>query len=70
MDLSGAILTNHAREQIAARGLDESVVRAVLAAPEQVLPERAGRVVAQSIDVMSGYLIRVFVDVIARLLKW
>jgi hypothetical protein len=63
MDLSGAILTDHAREQLAARGLDEASVRAVLGAPEQVLDVRPGRVVAQSAVTVPGYLVRVFVDI-------
>jgi len=61
MDFSGAMLTEHAAEQIAKRQLSEADVRRVLAAPEQVLPQRPGRVVAQRL--IGGYLVRVFVDV-------
>ena len=63
MDLSSAVITEHCREQLAARGLDEQAVRAVLRSPEQVLEVRAGRVVAQSTDSIAGYLLRVFVDI-------
>jgi hypothetical protein len=63
MDLSTAVLTEHSREQLAARGLNESAIRAVLKNPEQVLETRAGRVVAQSTSPIPGYLLRVFVDV-------
>jgi len=61
MDLSGAIITEHAADQLAKRGLSEDTIRRVLAAPQQTLPVRAGRVVVQSID--GNYLIRVFVDI-------
>jgi hypothetical protein len=61
MDLSGAILTQHALDQMAKRQIAEDAVRAVLAAPEEVLSDRPGRVVAQSL--VEGYLLRIFVDV-------
>ena len=53
--------TEHARQQMARREITEADVRMVLASPEQVLPVREGRVVAQS--VVAGYLLRVFIDV-------
>lgn len=61
MDLSGAILTQHALDQMAKRQIAEGTVQAVLAAPEELLPDRPGRVVAQSL--VDGYLLRIFVDV-------
>jgi len=61
MDLSQAILTEHALQQMAKRQVTAVDVRRVLAAPEQVLEVRAGRVVAQGI--VGGYLLRVFTDV-------
>ncbi len=61
MDLSRAILTEHAAAQMARRQLAEADVRRVLRAPEEVLPVRPGRVVAQGL--IGGYLVRVFVDV-------
>jgi hypothetical protein len=60
-DLREAVLTEHAQEQMLRRKLSEASVRAVLREPEQVLPVRAGRVVAQA--AAGGFLIRVFVDV-------
>jgi hypothetical protein len=60
MDLSGAKVTPHAALQMAKRQLSEADVRRVLAAPEQVLPVRPGRVVAQA--VVAQHLVRVFVD--------
>jgi len=60
-DLREAVLTDHARKQMQRRQLSEASVRAVLKGPEQVLPVRAGRVVAQA--AAEGFLIRVFVDV-------
>ena len=60
-DLREAVLTDHARGQMRRRHLSEASVRAVLSGPAQILPVRAGRVVAQAIA--RGFLIRVFVDV-------
>jgi hypothetical protein len=59
------VLTPHAEEEIAGRGIDPATVAAVLAAPEQRLPVRSGRDVLQSRVTQDGkmYLIRVFVDV-------
>ncbi|MFH1266928.1 MAG: DUF4258 domain-containing protein [Planctomycetota bacterium] len=61
MDLSGAILTEHAAAQMARRQLAEADVRRVLTEPEEVLPVRPGRVVAQGL--IGAHLVRVFVDV-------
>ena len=61
MDLSRAILTEHAAGQMARRQLAEADVRRVLTAPEEVLPVRPGRVVAQAL--IGSHLVRVFVDV-------
>ena len=60
-NLTLAILTDHARDQLAQRGLAESMIRQVLAAPGQVLDVRPGRVVAQSR--LDACLVRVFVDI-------
>jgi hypothetical protein len=40
MDLSGAVLTTHALEQMAKRQIAESDVRHVLASPEEILAIR------------------------------
>ena len=61
MNLSAAILTVHAREQLAVRSLDESMVLLALAQPDSVTPVRPGRVVAQKR--FDQHLLRVFVDV-------
>jgi hypothetical protein len=47
------------------RGLEEAIVRQVLAHPEQRIVVRSGREVAQSRIELAGrrYLLRVFVDV-------
>jgi hypothetical protein len=60
------VLTAHARQQMARRGLSRDLVHLVLIAPEQRLETRPGRVVLQS-RVHTGtpertYLVRVFVD--------
>jgi hypothetical protein len=61
MDLSRAVLTEHALAQMAKRQVTAADVGRVLAAPEQVLEVRGGRVIAQG---MAGeYLLRVFVDI-------
>jgi len=61
MQLHQAILTGHAARQLERRQLSETDVRRVLAAPEQVVPVRAGRVVAQGL--IGEHLLRVFVDI-------
>jgi Domain of unknown function (DUF4258) len=61
MDLSDAILTEHALLQMAKRQLSESDIRRVLDLPEVVQEVREGRVVAQAM--IGEYLFRIFVDV-------
>jgi len=61
MDLSGAVLTDHALQQMLKRQVAEAEVRQVLGQPEDVQPVRAGRVVAQAM--VGQYLVRVFVDI-------
>lgn len=60
-------LTDHARLEMKRRGIIESQVAQVLAAPEQVKVVRSGRVVYQSQAEFDGptkaYLLRVFVDI-------
>jgi hypothetical protein len=60
------VLTSHARQQMARRGLSQETVHLVLIAPEQRLEIRPGRIVLQS-RVRTGtpertYLVRVFDD--------
>jgi hypothetical protein len=61
MDLTGAVFSAHAVEQMLKRRVSEDHVRQVLASSEAVVAVRTGRVVAQA--VVGSYLIRVFVDV-------
>ena len=61
MNLSAAILTAHAREQLAVRSLDEPTIRLALAQPDSVTPVRPGRVVAQKL--LDKHLLRIFVDI-------
>ncbi|RIK78878.1 MAG: hypothetical protein DCC67_11155 [Planctomycetota bacterium] len=61
MELPSAVLTDHAQEQMARRQIDEAEVRQILAAPEEVIPVREGRIVAQGLT--GDQLLRVFVDV-------
>jgi hypothetical protein len=61
MDLAEAVISDHATRQMNRRGIAESDVRQVLKAPEAVLPDRPGRVVAQGM--VDGHLLRVFVDI-------
>lgn len=61
MDLSGAVLTEHAIGQLQKRQISEADVRAVLTQPESVHPVRIGRVVAQAM--VGQYLFRAFVDI-------
>jgi len=59
-------LSDHARSEIARRGLEEAMAVRVASAPEQVIPVREGREVRQSrVDFFPGaraYLVRVVVD--------
>jgi Domain of unknown function (DUF4258) len=59
------VLTPHAMFELQRRGLDEAVVRQVLASPGQRMAVRPGRDAVQSLLDLGGkqYLIRVFVDV-------
>jgi hypothetical protein len=59
------VITPHAAFEMVRRRIPGSIVRAVLAAPEQRYPVRAGRDVLQSTVPLAGkiYLVRVFVDV-------
>ena len=58
-----AILTAHARDEMARRDIEEAVVLDVLANPEQRISVRAGRDVLQGRKLVDGNLIRVFVDI-------
>jgi hypothetical protein len=59
------VVTAHAVSQSRRRGLDEALLEAVLARPEQRSPLRPGRDVLQSRIDIDGrrYLVRVIVDV-------
>ena len=59
------VLTPHATSELQRRGLDETIVSQVLAAPEQREALRPGRDVLQSRFEIEGkrYLVRVLVDV-------
>lgn len=59
------VLTPHASYELRRRGLDETMVRRVLAHPEQRIAVRSGRDVVNSRVEIAGrrYLVRVFVDV-------
>ena len=63
--ISDFILTPHALLGMQRRGLEETLLRRVLAAPEQREVVRPGRDLLQSRIDMGGklYLLRVFVDV-------
>ena len=67
VDLRQAVLTDHARRQMARRGLAEADVRDVLEQPEHIEPVRPGRIVVQkSLSLGTpprNYMLRVFVDV-------
>jgi hypothetical protein len=59
------LVTSHAAFEIRRRGIEEGVVRHILAAPEQRHAVRPGRDVLQSRVAFSGKtrLLRVFVDI-------
>jgi hypothetical protein len=58
-------IASHATVEMERRGIDQTIVRRVLAAPEQRHTVRAGRHVLQSRIAFDDkiYLVRVFVDV-------
>jgi hypothetical protein len=59
------VLTPHVSRELRRRGLDEEVIRKILADPEQRIAVRPGREVVHSRFELEGrrYLMRVFVDV-------
>ena len=61
------VITSHAAFEMKRRGLNEEIVHMVLAAPEQRLDVRPGRVALQSRVSMGApkksYLVRVLVDI-------
>jgi Domain of unknown function (DUF4258) len=61
------VLTDHALFEMKRRGLGEAAVRRILAAPDQRIEVREGRVVLQARltegEPPKPYLLRVFVDV-------
>jgi hypothetical protein len=59
------VLTPHASFELRRRGLDDAIIRQVLADPEQRVAVRPGREVVHSRFELAGrfYLVRVFVDV-------
>ena len=63
-------ISDHAAFEMERRGLSIELVRAVLAAPEQRIEVRPGRVVLQSRRAVGEpaktYLVRVFVDIDRR----
>jgi len=61
VDLTGAILTDHALVQMSRRDIAPQQVRAVLANADEVQNVRPGRVVVHGMD--GKRLLRVFVDV-------
>jgi len=61
MDLSQAILTDHAHAQMRKRQVTVMDVQQVLDSPEAVIAVRNARVVAQAM--VGRHLLRVFVDI-------
>lgn len=59
------ILTQHARQELARRGIPQTLLDSVLQYPQQVVPERHGRKAYQSqLDLGGGriFLLRAIVD--------
>ncbi len=61
IDLSKAVITDHAMQQMAKRGIAQAEVVRVLALAEELILVRPGRVVVQG--GAGEHLLRVFVDV-------
>lgn len=67
LDLSSAVITNHAAEALRERNLSESTLRDALEDPDQSQVVRPGRWVVQKMfrdrKAAKDYMLRVFVDV-------
>lgn len=67
LDLSSAVITDHAAEALRERNLSESTLRDALENPDPSQVVRPGRWVVQKMfrdrDAAKDYLLRVFVDV-------
>lgn len=61
MDLTNAIITQHATSQMAKRGLAEAEVRHALAEPDESYQVREGRIVVHRMG--NKGLLRIFVDI-------
>lgn len=66
MSVSHPSLSAHARRQLARRNLDERLVHAIVAAPDETIAVRPGREIRQSVVLEPGtgktYLVRVIID--------
>lgn len=66
-ELAGAVFTEHARRQMARRGIEEAEARLTIEIPEWSAEIRPGRLVAQRAFTRGAsqrpYLLRVFVDI-------
>ena len=65
--MKGFVLSGHAKEQIAARGIDEKLVWQIIEKPQQKIEEDSEKQVYQSVVSDSegtDFLIRVFVNVV------
>lgn len=64
--MEDVIFTQHAKTQMARRGITESLVREVLHRQQEIINLRPGRIVVQGAarmgDPPGDYLLRVFVD--------
>jgi len=64
--MEAVVITDHAKTQMARRGITESLVREVLYRREEIIDLRPGRAVIQGTarmgDPPRDYLLRVFVD--------
>lgn len=61
-------ISDHAREQMAERGISEGMVLSIIAASQQTIPLDTDKVVYQSLQYFEEeakeYLVRVFVNII------
>lgn len=57
-------LTQHAQQRMAERGISQSVLEAILQSPDQIVPEKDGKVAYQSQVTLGGrtFLIRLIVN--------
>ena len=63
-------ISNHAREQMAERGIPEEMVLEIIASPQQTVPQGEEKLIYQAVKYFEAdeqhFLVRVFVNIIKQ----